>query len=146
MLPSIEDVDYCLEVILGLSVIGSLEFSWEGIPIQNSQGRSIMETEKQALEGKIFKLVKVKDRFTDFQQSGYRDICLNVEVAWTISSESDDVLDFLPVYDSQGRSWDSIPHIRTHICEIQLLLESMYTLKATGCHENFVAARNILAQ
>ena len=51
---------------------------------------------------------------------GYRDICLNLEVAWTISSESDEALDFLPVYDSQGRSWDAMPHIRTHICEVQL--------------------------
>jgi hypothetical protein len=31
---------------------------------------------------KIFKLVKVKDRFTTKQEDGYRDICLNVEVAW----------------------------------------------------------------
>jgi len=95
---------------------------------------------------RIFRLVKVKDRFTSNQEDGYRDICLNLEVAWTISSESDEALDFLPVYDSQGRSWDGMPHIRTHVCEVQLLLESMYTLKATGCHENFVAARNALDQ
>ena len=52
----------------------------------------------------------------------------------------------MPVYDSQGLSWDAMPQIRTHVCEVQLLLESMYTLKATGCHDNFVAARNFLAQ
>jgi hypothetical protein len=39
-----------------------------------------------------------------------------------------------------------MPHIRTHICEIQLILEATYNLKANGCHENFVAARNILAR
>ena len=39
-----------------------------------------------------------------------------------------------------------MPHIRTHICEIQLMLEDMYKLKTNGCHENFVAARNILTQ
>ena len=52
----------------------------------------------------------------------------------------------MPVYDSQGLSWDAMPQIRTHVCEVQLLLESMYTLKVTGCHDNFVAARNFLAQ
>lgn len=41
---------------------------------------------------------------------------------------------------------DDVPHIRTHICEIQLMLEDMYKLKTNGCHENFVAARNILTQ
>ena len=29
---------------------------------------------------KIFKLMKVKDRFSGDQPDGYRDICLNVEV------------------------------------------------------------------
>ena len=30
--------------------------------------------------------------------------------------------------------------------QIQLILESTYKLKTTGCHDNFVAARNLLAQ
>lgn len=190
LLGSLEDVDHCLEVILGMSVIGSLGTRWEEVPASctpdagkeiKNQALADLLAEKPAwtitreeLEGsnaaqdvgsqsfitlangkklrpavasdRIFRLVKVKDRFTSDQEDGYRDICLNLEVAWTISSESDEALDFLPVYDSQGRSWDAMPHIRTHICEVQLLLESMYTLKATGCHDNFVAARNFLAQ
>ena len=37
-------------------------------------------------------------------------------------------------------------HVRTHICEVQLLLRSTYELKIGGCHDNFVTARNMLAQ
>jgi hypothetical protein len=128
LLPSICDVGRCLEVLLGKSVVGLHE----------------EEGEQGPATGKFFKVVKVKDRFTTDQKDGYRDICLNVEVAWTILSESEKELEFLPVYDKTGRSWDSMPRIRTHICEIQLLLEGMYTLKASGCHENFVMARNLL--
>ena len=37
-------------------------------------------------------------------------------------------------------------HVRAHICEVQLLLRSTYELKIGGCHDNFVKARNMLAQ
>jgi len=53
-------------MFLGMSVVGLQE---EG------------NKEEQVSE-RIFKLVKVKDRFTTYQKDGYRDICLNVEVAW----------------------------------------------------------------
>ena len=57
-------------MILGLSEIGPRQE--EASP--QFQGPKSSE--------KIFKLVKVKDRFTTSQEDGYRDVCLNVEVAW----------------------------------------------------------------
>ena len=96
---------------------------------------------------RLFKLVKIKDRFTGDHNDGYRDICLNVEVAWTISSESEDELAFVPVCNEMGVSnWDGMHGIRTHVCEIQLMLENMYTLKEAGSHGNFVKSRDLLAK
>ena len=71
---------------------------------------------------------------------GYRYICLNLEVGWTIESESGDALKFVTVKDFDKE------HVRTHICEVQLLLRSTYELKIGGCHDNFVKARNMLAK
>ena len=88
---------------------------------------------------KVFKLCKVKDDFTR-EGLGYRYICLNLEVGWTIESESGDGLKFVTVKDFDKK------HVRTHICEVQLLLRSTYKLKIGGCHDNFVKARNMLAQ
>jgi hypothetical protein len=65
ILPSICDVSSCLTAILDKSAVGLQE-----------------ESKKDGTSEKIFKLVKVKDRFTAYQPYGYRDICLNVEVAW----------------------------------------------------------------
>ena len=90
-------------------------------------------------QAKVFKLCKVKDDFTG-EGLGYRYICLNLEVGWTIESESGDGLKFVTVKDFDQK------HVRTHICEVQLLLRSTYELKIGGCHDNFVKARNMLAQ
>jgi len=88
---------------------------------------------------KVFKVCKVKDDFTG-EGLGYRYICLNLQVGWTIESESGDKLHFVTVKDFDKK------HVRTHICEVQLLLRSTYDLKIGGCHDNFVRARNMLAQ
>ena len=136
ILPSIESVRQCLEVIRSKSVVGSLPSHGEGERLMLMAG-----TIEEAKSEQIFKLVKIQDKFTGDQKDGYRYINLNVEVAWTIASESEDVLDFVSAYDD----WDKST-IRTHICEIQLVLDSFYVLKMTGCHENFVAARNLLAK
>ena len=88
---------------------------------------------------KIFKLCKVKDDFTR-DELGFRFVCLNLEVGWTVESESRDELDFVDVKEFGKKN------VRTHICEVQLLLRSTYDLKIGGCHDNFVKARNMLAQ
>ena len=82
---------------------------------------------------------KAKDDFTG-EGLGYWYICLNFQVGWTIESESGDTLHFVTVKDFDKE------HVRTHICEVQLLLRSTYDLKIGGCHDNFVKARNMLAQ
>ena len=74
-------------MILGLSEIGPRQE--EASP--QFQGPKSSE--------KIFKLVKVKDRFTTFQEDGYRDICLNVEVAWVSEMDSNrQVSDIIYMY------------------------------------------------
>ena len=89
---------------------------------------------------KVFKLCKIKDDFTR-EGLGYRFICLNLEVGWTIESESGDKLQFVTVKDFDKQ------HVRTHICEVQILLKSTYELlKIGGCHGNFIKARNMLSQ
>ena len=88
---------------------------------------------------KVFKLCKIKDDFTR-DGLGFRFICLNLEVGWTIESESGEELQFVTVQHFNNQ------HVRTHICEVQILLKSTYDLKIGGCHDNFVKARNMLAK
>ena len=37
-------------------------------------------------------------------------------------------------------------NVRSHIFEVQLILQSIYELKVGGCHDSFVAARDMLSQ
>ena len=122
---SIDKVKHVLEQILELSV---------------NFGEKYKEDQYEETNLKIFKLCKIKDDFTR-EGLGYRYICLNLEVGWTIESESGDKLHFVTVKD-----FDKKHHVRTHVCEVQLLLRSTYDLKVDGCHDNFVKARNMLAQ
>ena len=106
---------------------------------ENSADAGIPEEEVALVRTKVFKLCKVKNDFTR-DGLGYRYICLNLEVGWKIESESGDKLHFVTVKDFDKK------HVRTHICEVQLLLKSTYKLKVGGCHDSFVEARNMLAQ
>jgi len=47
LLASIEDLDHCLEVILDLSVIGSLGTKWEEVPTKNDQDQPTPEAGKE---------------------------------------------------------------------------------------------------
>lgn len=51
-------------------------------------------------------------RFTTTDKIGYRDININLEVGWTIESESDEILQFVNVDQFKKGG------IRTHICEV----------------------------
>lgn len=165
-MPTIDCVEECVEIILSKSEVGVPRFRGstpgEGVmEIKMNKGTERVETLQHLARaatvlghrvgrgesGRVFKLVKIKDRFSGDELEGYRDICLNVEVAWTISSESEDTLEFLPVLDEMGEpNWEGRHDIRTHICEIQLMLQNMYHLKTSGCHANFVKSRDLLAQ
>ena len=52
-------------------------------------------------------------RFSTEKASGYRDICINLEVGWTIESESENELAFVTV------EYFGLKGIRTHICEVR---------------------------
>ena len=51
-------------------------------------------------------------RFTLKDEIGYRDLNLNLEVGWTVDSESDESLEFVTVDGFDKKD------IRTHICEV----------------------------
>lgn len=72
---------------------------------------------------RMFNLCKVKDNFTRETGLGYRYICLNLEVGWTVESESIGQLCFVPAIDFEKKQ------VRTHICEVQVLLKSTFDLK-----------------
>jgi len=142
LLESVSDVRRVLDHIFKLSLVFGEEAS------NSAEGNEPINEDEEALLGgggdndqkpTIFKLCKVKDDFTR-DGLGYRYICLNLEVGWTIESESGDGLHFVTVKDFDKK------HVRTHICEVQILLKSTYDLKVGGFHDNFVMARNILAQ
>ena len=139
---SITEVRQVLDLIFELSAVFGEETS------ANVAGNETTNEDEETLLGrssddnrkpKVFKLCKVKDDFTG-EGLDYRYICLNLQVGWTIESESGDKLHFVTVKDFDKK------HVRTHICEVQLLLRSTYDLKIGGCHDNFVKARNMLAQ
>ena len=91
------------------------------------------------VNAKFFKLCKVKENFTR-HGLGFRYVNLNLEVAWTVESESGTNLRFVSITDFEKK------HVRSHICEVQVVLKSTYDLKVGGCHESFVTARNMLSQ
>ena len=127
LLESIADVEMALNAIFSASTI--------------HPGLADTKKGKDDLgQKKWFRICKMKDRFTTSERIGYRDICLNLQVGWTVGSETESKLNFVPVSDFGEK------HVRTHICECQLLLRSMYQLKESGCHENFVETRNLLSQ
>ena len=49
------------------------------------------------------------------KEVGYRDVCLNVEVGWTMESESSSKLEFVEVAKFGA------PGIRVHICEVSFV-------------------------
>ena len=130
---------------LAAALTSKTEFSvheWEEFGITDLREDDYIKSNTSYFKpaAKVFKLCKVKDDFTR-DGLGFRFVCLNLEVGWTIESESGDALEFVTVKD-----FDDKKHVRTHICEVQLLLRSTYELKVGGCHDNFVKARNMLAQ
>ena len=129
LLDSMEHVKAALETLLNLSVVHS------GLGTGEAERVELLDKSSTA----YFKVCKVKDRFTTEKRIGYRDICLNLEVGWTAESEATSELHFVTV-DRFGKK-----NVRAHIFEVQLILKSIYELKVGGCHDNFVAARDMLS-
>ena len=57
-------------------------------------------------------------------QVGYRDLSLNVEVGWL---KHDSGCEFLPV-----EAWDTARNVKTHICEIQIHVDTIFELTGRG--------------
>ena len=105
LLDSIVGVAKVLEEFMEKSVVAGAE----------SEPKPSFKDEESLLNRqKHFRITKMKDRFSTTKAIGYRDICLNVEVGWTIQSESDRELEFVTVdrFEKKG--------IRTHICEVRV--------------------------
>ena len=63
----------------------------------------------------IFPIRSLVGRFTQENREGYRDICVNLEVGWTIDSERSDELTLVDVIKFSQK----YKNVRTHICEVR---------------------------
>jgi len=91
---------------------------------------------------KMFRVTRVKNRFDDSSpeydaQVGYRNVALSIEVGW-VSNQG--VVDFVPV-----REWE-FQQAERHICEVQLLLMSLYEAIGKDGHRTYCDWRNIMTQ
>jgi len=102
VLESIADVRKALDAIFDSSTVH------HGLKDKDNEHTKLLD----GSDKKLFKICKVKDRFTDQKPIGYRDICFNLEVGWVIESETAGSLSFVAVQDFGKK------HVRTHICEV----------------------------
>eukprot|EP00281_Chroomonas_sp_CCMP1168_P034795 CAMPEP_0206245654 /NCGR_PEP_ID=MMETSP0047_2-20121206/18814_1 /ASSEMBLY_ACC=CAM_ASM_000192 /TAXON_ID=195065 /ORGANISM="Chroomonas mesostigmatica_cf, Strain CCMP1168" /LENGTH=156 /DNA_ID=CAMNT_0053670971 /DNA_START=181 /DNA_END=652 /DNA_ORIENTATION=+ len=105
-----------------------------------SDGRIEPDGEKKS---PWMRVVEIKDRhFTQSGSAGYRDCNIKVEVAW----EKADPTKFIPIceWDKMRRRHAETNGVESMVCEIQLLLSSIYHLKMSGSHKKYVQFRNIV--
>ncbi|EKX44973.1 hypothetical protein GUITHDRAFT_109016 [Guillardia theta CCMP2712] len=94
-------------------------------------------------DGLYLNITSIKNRYDrryDLRAcGGYRDLCICVEVGWTVNAKNGSCT-FIPL-----KQWDETLNLRRHICEVQVLLEEMYTVKQ-HVHKEYVNFRNVLCQ
>ncbi|EKX44972.1 hypothetical protein GUITHDRAFT_109015 [Guillardia theta CCMP2712] len=94
-------------------------------------------------DGVYLNITSIKNRYDrryDLRAcGGYRDLCICVEVGWTVNAKNGSCT-FIPL-----KQWDETLNLRRHICEVQVLLEDMYTVKQ-HVHKEYVNFRNVLCQ
>ncbi|EKX44971.1 hypothetical protein GUITHDRAFT_109014 [Guillardia theta CCMP2712] len=94
-------------------------------------------------DGVYLNITSIKNRYDrryDLRAcGGYRDLCICVEVGWTVNAKNGSCT-FIPL-----KQWDETLNLRRHICEVQVLLEEMYTVKQ-HVHKEYVNFRNVLCQ
>ncbi|EKX35965.1 hypothetical protein GUITHDRAFT_117880 [Guillardia theta CCMP2712] len=140
---SIDDVLSWLSFLRGQSVVGHGVSAWD----QPGGGRVMsedVETGGGEEGGEIYmSITNIKNRYDPSGgtslSGGYRDLCVCVEVGWTID-ESSQCCTFVPV-----KEWGRTAGLRKHICEIQVLLEEMHGIKK-HLHREYVNFRNTLCQ
>jgi hypothetical protein len=126
---SLENVEDFLQRLYSMSVVG-LDSSLE---------------EEQLYSGdEIFMITALENRFdpsyADESSMGYRDLALNIEVGWLMSSDSHSgIVSFQKV-----RDWQRL-NCYTHICEIQIRTRSIHTCALQG-HKEYVILRDGLSQ
>jgi len=70
---------------------------------------------------------------------GYRDVCVCVEVGFIKSPIMNSCM-LVPLSE-----WETTVGVHRHICEIQVILHDMYSLKG-GLHKCYVQFRNTVVQ
>jgi len=87
---------------------------------------------------RVMRITAIKNRydpnFNAKGNGGYRDINLNVEIGYVTDSLG---CQFVPVLE-----WPTTRGLRTHICEIQIILSSVYAVKMEDGYSSYVRFRN----
>jgi hypothetical protein len=129
---SLENVKDFLQLLCSRSVAG-LDTSDEGNGLRQRQGEQLDTGDE------IFRITALENRFDpshdDELSWGYRDLAMNVEVGWIVSSG---MVSFQKVCD-----WRRLNCI-THICEIQVRTRAIHELAVQG-HTEYCALRNSLS-
>lgn len=114
---TISDIELFLRKIEERAVVGLK--AWKATP---------PAAEAAVGPAKIFRIMRMLNRFdpeynADRRSSGYRDMSLHLEVGWTSVRRPDQKFKFEPL-ERWGRC-------QRHVCEVQLLLQSMHNLKVS---------------
>jgi hypothetical protein len=113
--------------------VAGLDTSDEGNGLRQRHGEQLDTGDE------IFRITALENRFDpshdDELSWGYRDLAMNVEVGWIVSSG---MVSFQKVCD-----WRRLNCI-THICEIQVRTRAIHELAVQG-HTEYCALRNSLS-
>ena len=101
------------------------------------------EEEQLNTGDEIFMITALENRFdpsyADESSMGYRDLALNIEVGWLMSSDSHSgIVSFQKV-----RDWQRL-NCYTHICEIQVRTRTIHE-RAVQAHQDYLILRNELS-
>jgi len=106
-------------------------------------GAEESEGEGVELSKKFMSITCIKNRYdpayNKHETVGYRDVCVCVEVGYIKSSIMNSCM-LVPLSE-----WETTEGLHRHICEMQVILHDMYSLKS-GLHKSYVQFRNTVVQ
>ena len=125
---SLEDAKDCVQLLYSMSVVG----------LDTSFGEEQLNTGDE-----IFMITALENRFdpsyADESSMGYRDLALNIEVGWLMSSDSHSGM----VSFQKVRDWRRL-NCYTHICEIQVRTRTIHE-RAVQAQQDYLILRNELS-
>ena len=132
---SLENVKDFLRLLYSKSVVG-LDTS----PEEEGKCSKQRPGEQLGTGDELFRITAIENRFDpsyeDETSMGYRDLALNIEVGWIVSSDVMSAVSFQKV-----RDWRRLNCI-THICEIRIRTRSGHACALEG-HQNYLVFRGL---